>query len=121
MKLKIVQQTDALTHVALSGRLDTAGVLDVEKLFLDTVAEAGKPAIVDLAQVTFIASMGMRMLIACAQTLGRTKAELVLLNPQPAVDGALRLVGLTDAMHVVRNEQEAMSFLNRDKTNHAAF
>jgi anti-anti-sigma factor len=120
MELDILEQTDALTRVALVGRLDTAGAMDVEKVFAKAVADAGKPAIVDLSQVSFIASMGMRLLISCAQALGRSHAALVLLNPQPPVEGALRLVGLTDTIHLARDPQEALALLRRGPPPHAA-
>lgn len=111
MQLDVLEQTDELTRVALKGRLDTAGALDVEKLFLKIVAAAGKPAIVDLSQVPFIASMGMRLMISCAQTLGHANAALVILCPQQAVENSLRLVGLGEIMHIAHNENEALAIL----------
>ena len=50
--------------VALAGRLDTAGVDRIETRFGAAIVPAGKNTVVDLTEVTFLASMGIRMLIA---------------------------------------------------------
>ncbi len=119
MELKIIEQSDAFTHLALAGRLDAAGVKAVESALTNAVADAGKPAIIDLDQVSFIASMGMRLLISCAQALARTNAALVLLRPQPAVEDALRLVGFGKVIRVAQSQQEAMALLSSGATQDA--
>ena len=50
--------------VVLVGRLDTAGVDLVETKFGAAIVPNGKNTIVDLTQVTFLASMGIRMVIS---------------------------------------------------------
>ena len=60
MEIILIPAENDLTHVALSGRLDLDGVKEIEMEFTATVTNPGKPTLVDLSQVTFIASLGMR-------------------------------------------------------------
>ena len=58
-ELVVIEASDALTHVALRGRLDGTGVGDVEiELTKQTVARR-KPAIVDISAVDVLASIGI--------------------------------------------------------------
>lgn len=111
MGLKIIQETDALTHVALSGRLDTIGVDEIERSFLAHTASRKKPTIVDLSKVAFIASMGMRMLIHCVNTLHPAGVKMVLLNPQAMTKNALNVAGVTKLIPVAHDFIQAMALL----------
>lgn len=100
MELKIIEQTDALTHVALLGRLDTRGVDLVENRFNAALVPAGRHAIVDLSGVEFLSSMGVRMLLAVAKALGRSGSRMVLVAPRPLVEGALRHTAIDELVPV---------------------
>jgi len=67
---------DGVRKVVLAGRLDTAGVDRVETRFGAAIVPAGKNTVVDLTQVTFLASMGIRMLIATTRALSRKGGKL---------------------------------------------
>ena len=67
MELKVIKADGDYTHVALCGRLDIDGVTSVEMNFTNVVSAKGKPAIVDMTEVSFIASLGMRMLLSAAK------------------------------------------------------
>ena len=90
MELTILEQLPDLTVVALHGRLDTQGVDRVETRFNAALVAARRPAVVDLSDVAFLSSMGVRMLLTAAKALGRQGSKLVLVAPQPLVAGALR-------------------------------
>ena len=68
-EIVVIEATEAFTHVALRGRLDPAGVGDVElELTKQTVARR-KPAIVDMSAVDVLASIGVGMLVRIARSM----------------------------------------------------
>ena len=73
--------------VLLTGLLDTAGVDQVETKFGAAIVPA-RNTIVDLTQVSFMASMGIRMLIATARALSRKGSKLVMFGATPGAAGA---------------------------------
>ncbi|MBU1695009.1 MAG: STAS domain-containing protein [Verrucomicrobia bacterium] len=118
MPLRVIEEDQHGVHLALSGVLDLTGVREVELKFLAHTGSQGKPALVDLSAVTFMASLGMRMLIEASRTLRRKGAALALLHPQPLVEDALRAAGVTDLIPVFHDEAQARAALlsNQEKT-----
>jgi anti-anti-sigma factor len=114
MGLAIVQETDKVSHIALSGRLDAGGVETLEQGFIEHTSARRKPTLVDFTEVTFISSIGIRMLIVAAQTLHHAKCELILINPQPLVKNALEVAGITRLLPVAPNAIQAIALLATD-------
>ena len=89
MNLDVVELENGITKVILSGRLDIEGALKIDNNF-NALAEKKKKVLVDLSGVTFIASLGIRTLITGAKATANNGGKMVLLNPQPNVEGVLR-------------------------------
>ena len=105
-----VQHSDIgeVRKVALVGRLDTAGVDRVETYFGAAIVPAGKNTVVDLTQVTFLASMGIRMLIATTRALSRKGAKLIMFGAVPGVMDVIETTALTDIIPLAATETEAL-------------
>ncbi len=111
MELRLIEESAGKTRVALVGMLDMVGVGKVETKLLATLVGRGANAIVDLAEMSFISSLGMGLLLNAAKGLKRKGAKFVLLSPQPDVEAALRVARLTEVLPVARDEAEAERLL----------
>ena len=111
MELKVIKADGDYTHVALSGRLDIDGVTSLEEKFTHVVSDKGRPAIVDMTEVGFIASLGMRMLLNAAKALRANGAKLVVYNPQPVVLEALQTAGFAAVMPIENDFSKALELL----------
>ena len=111
MEFSIISEDKPFTHVKLSGRLDTGGVDAVEAEFVAATAASAKSAVVDMSEVDFMASMGIRMLVAAAKTLAGKGAKLVLLNPHEFVDETMKNADLYMLIPVAYSEDEAVTLL----------
>ena len=111
MEIAVTPLTDRVTKVALSGRLDTAGVDRVETKFLAICAASGSHALVDLSAVTFMASMGIRMLISASRAMTLRKTKLVLFAPQPMVGDVLNHTALADIIPIAPDEKSAIALV----------
>jgi len=89
MNLEVAELENGITKVTLSGRLDIEGALKIDSEF-NAVAEEKKKVVVDLSDVTFIASLGIRTLIIGAKAAANNGGKIVLLDPQPNVEKVLR-------------------------------
>jgi stage II sporulation protein AA (anti-sigma F factor antagonist) len=108
MDLELLEGESAhLSYVKLSGRLDTFGVDRVETRFNAVTVARGRDAVIDLVGVSFITSMGIRMLVAAANALRLRGRRLVLLNPQGVVDDYLRATDLYAVIPMARTRDEA--------------
>ena len=103
--------SEAIARVKLRGRLDTPGVDQVEsKLTSSVLTGGGKSAVVDLSEVSFIASMGLRMFISLAKALRRQNATIVLVSPQSQVDEVFNTAMMRNILPIVADEAEAIRF-----------
>jgi anti-anti-sigma factor len=111
MELQVIQQDGELTRVALSGKLDVAGEHEIGDRFRELVAASEGPMLVDLADVTYLASLGIRLLFAGAKSLSARNLKMVVINPQPMVEEVLLSSGTVKLIPVAEDEAEARKFL----------
>ena len=105
-----VSGEDAVRY-ELSGRLDSASVEQIEAKL--TASARGRPGNVmfDLQQVSFVGSLGIRMLISTARTLQREGRRLVLVGVQPQVMDVFETVALSELIPIAANPDEATQLL----------
>lgn len=108
MILQVVRSDDELTHVKLSGRVDLAGIGDLDREFTRQTVPRRKPVIVDISDVDYIASIGLRMLVTAAKALDKFGAMMVLLNPHPDVEDLLRTAGFDKVMPIEHDYDSAL-------------
>lgn len=111
MQLDVNDREEDITRVALTGRLDITGLHEVDAPFHGATAARGKPTIVDISGVEYIASLGMGMFISCAQSLQRKGQAMVMVGAQGDVEGALRTAGIDQAIPMVATADDAMAIL----------
>ena len=88
--------------ITMAGRLDFTGA-EVVALPLATLSGTKTALFVDMAGVTFVASIGLRHLVAAAKAVGRRGGRMVLLNPTAAVTEVITTSGLTELLPIESN------------------
>jgi anti-anti-sigma factor len=106
-----VTDLGSAAKLALSGRLDAAGVDRIETRFTAAVVPSGRHALVDLSEVSFCASMGIRMLLATARALRGRNARMVLFGAQPLVKESLQHAGIDSLIPLADSESAAAALL----------
>ncbi|WOO42427.1 STAS domain-containing protein [Rubellicoccus peritrichatus] len=115
MQIRVFQADQSLTHLALQGRMDSPNVQRIENGFLALTAGRGKSSIIELEDVSFMVSVGMRMLIEAAKGLKSADQQFILVGPKGLVEDALRIAKLDTIFTIVETAVEAL-----DKINHEA-
>jgi anti-anti-sigma factor len=100
---------ERLVKVTLAGRLDSPGVSLIETKFLASLVPEGNSAIVDLSQVDFVSSLGIRMIVSAARSLKRRQATLAVFGAQAPVTQVFDIVSLGQIISVCRTESEAIA------------
>jgi anti-anti-sigma factor len=100
---------ERVVRVTIAGRLDTPGVDRIETRFLASLVPGANSAIVNLSDVEFIASMGIRMLVSAARGLKLRNGSLALYGAQAQVTQVLEMVALQQIIAVCSTEAEALA------------
>lgn len=106
-------QIGGVSRAALIGRLDSAGVDSIETVFLAGIAAAGLPAIVDMSSASYLASRGVRMILAAARSLEDHGAQLVLYGALQAVRDVIDTSMIEAVLPVVDTEADALAALRQ--------
>ena len=92
--MKIVdEKQDGILIVALSGRVDSASSPELEASLLRHLGSGEKKLLVDFAEVEYISSAGLRVLLLLAKKLKDTGGRLVLSGMPESVRLVFELAG----------------------------
>jgi anti-sigma B factor antagonist len=105
MEMNIEELPGGTTLVVLRGRLDVAGAGAIELKF-NATAGARKAVVVDMSGVSFVASMGMRLLLLVGKTMAARGGKMALLSPLPEVSSVLHTAGI-DSIIPICNARDA--------------
>src|SRR5580692_482359 len=100
-----------VSKLNLRGRLDAPGAQIIDNAFA-AMAGAQDRLIVDLSRVSFIASAGLRTLIAGARGLMARQGKMVCLDPDPLVEQVLVRSGVDRLIPVCRDISEAVRLVS---------
>lgn len=109
MDMAVVDGVGAPRRLVLTGRLDAAGTEKVEFVFTAHVRAAPGHVLVDMTAVSFVGSLGIRLLISAARIADRAGRKLVIFGTQPAVLEVFRTVALDDLMPVLPDAESALA------------
>src|SRR5215831_5250830 len=107
--MEISSLGEHLVKVRIAGRLDTQGVDRVETRLLASLVPGANSAIIDLSQVDFIASMGIRMLVSAARNLRSRQAMLAVYGAPERVNEVFETVVLGKIIPICSTEAEALA------------
>ena len=108
MKMTIEDLPNEVTKVSLDGRLDIPGAQAID-LHWNVIVGSRRAIVVDLAQVSFIASMGLRTLVMGAKTVASKRGRIVLLSPDANVETVLLSAGIDSLIPIHRSEADALA------------
>jgi anti-sigma B factor antagonist len=83
--------------IIASGDIDVAGgpILDAAIVEQEDALDGSASIVVDLTDVTFIDSSGLRSLLGASRRAGERSGTVVLRSPSPAVQRLLEITGTT--------------------------
>jgi anti-anti-sigma factor len=98
----------------LAGRLDTARVGTIETEFYARAGAVkdGAVALIDMRDVDFLSSLGIRLILSSAKLLGRRNVRVGIINSRSAnVVEALTVAGIAEIIPGYDSEEAAVAGL----------
>jgi anti-sigma B factor antagonist len=94
MELQYSEVDKNIRLIKLIGRMDIAGVGAIETEFSTYCSGENPRIIVDLSDVDFLASIGIRLLTLNAKSIASRGGRMVLLSPRSDVKDILDITGI---------------------------
>jgi anti-sigma B factor antagonist len=86
--------------VRIEGEVEFATAPRLRATLLDLAQEGASPVVLDLAEVTFVDSAGISLLIQAKKRLTSSGSDLVLRAPQASVRRVLEISGVTELFQI---------------------
>jgi anti-sigma B factor antagonist len=111
MELDHSELDNGIRLIKLKGTLDILGTGAIETKFAAHCSGNNARVIVDLSDVDFLASIGIRLLTSNAKSLLTRGGKMVLLNPIPEVKNVLDITGISPIIPIFTDLESAKSAL----------
>ena len=108
MEMKVESLPAGVTKVNLVGRFDILGAQQID-LGFNVIVGSQRKVIVDLQEVPFLASMGIRTLIMGAKTMKSKGGRMALLGPTPDVNRVLTETGTDTVIPILHDLESAIT------------
>ncbi|HUD54288.1 MAG TPA: STAS domain-containing protein [Terracidiphilus sp.] len=110
MTISTESMDGGITRVLLDGRLDIQGAAAVD-LRMNVLAGSSKFLLIDLSNVSFLGSMGLRSIVIPAQAVNRRGGKVALLNPVPMVEEVLKASNIDQIIPIFHDLDSAVAAL----------
>ena len=100
MTIKLVKRPPDGVELRLKGRLDTTTSPAAQEAFLKVVGEYAKITL-DFADLVYISSAGLRVILTLQKQINRTGGSLTLNNVSPAIMEVFEMTGFSGVIRIV--------------------
>ena len=111
MQIESFTLLDDIVQLRLSGRLDLEGSQAINERFTTAATASKGKIIVDLSGVSFLASVGIRLLLTSARAQANRGGKLLLAAPQPSVRKVLEAAGVDQLIGLSADVESARASL----------
>jgi anti-anti-sigma factor len=111
MEMRQVELSDGVLKVDLDGSFDIAGAGDVDLRF-SVIGGSRDKVLIDFSRVSFLASMGIRVLVKTAKAMNNRGGKLAVVNPNEAARKVLSATGADTIIAVVDTEADGIAALS---------
>ena len=113
MEIREDRRDDVLV-VAPAGRIDSGSSGELEKRLLEHVSAGEKRIVMDLLDVDYISSAGLRVLLLTANKLRPQRGQIVLCSLGQSVREVFELAGFTSIFSIEPSRELALARLERE-------
>jgi len=113
IKVEKVDEEKKLALISLKGRLDAQYSQSVEESLLDLIEKGYINLIVDLKEVDYLGSSGIRILLSFNNKLEKKEGNLLISAVPETGLKILKTMGIVDRFKIYSNKEQALEFFGR--------
>ena len=110
MQISTEEMAGGITRVSLDGRLDIAGAALVD-LKMNVIAGSSRKLLIDLQNVSFLGSMGLRSIVLPARAVLGRGGKVVLFAPGEMVKSVIKTSGIDSLLPIHHDLATAVAAL----------
>ncbi|GIV81442.1 MAG: anti-sigma factor antagonist [Anaerolineae bacterium] len=103
------REQDGVTIFTLDGRVDSEGAVDLDLALQTAVSEGKYRLVLEMAQVRYINSAGLRTLADILTQVRASQGDLKLVNPHPRIQRVFQIIGFDRFFNTYPTVEEAVA------------
>lgn len=111
MEIILNEMQDGIRMIKLIGTFDILGTGKIENKFAGYCAGEKPLVVVDLSEVDFLASIGIRLLVLTAKSIVSREGKMVIIGPTPDVLNVLEITGIPAIIPIYSHFESAKAVL----------
>lgn len=111
MEFTVEELASGICVINLIGRMDLKGALEIDLKFTAVAAGAKGRVLVDMSQVEYLASIGIRTLVSVAKAQKQRGGALALCGAQSLVANTLEMAGMQSIVPVLPDREAGLAAL----------
>lgn len=111
MEIHVREMDNGIALIKLVGKMDVIGTGEIETKFAGYCSGDNVRVVVDLSDVDFLASIGIRLLVTTAKSIASRGGKMALLNPIADVQGVLEVTGIPAIIPIYSQLESAETVL----------
>jgi anti-anti-sigma factor len=100
---------NGVTVVEIEGKMNTGASPDAEKYLNGLLDEGATKLLLNLENLDYIASTGLRVILSTGKKLAGVGGKLVICKPNLTVMDVLKMSGFSQMFNVFESEEEALA------------
>lgn len=106
-----ISQDDSVTVVELVGELNTTTAPDIQKQILP-LAEPGSKILLDMTQVGYMSSAGLRVLLSLYRQISASDGKIVLIGVNEEIENVMSVTGFLSFFTLSESREAGLAALS---------
>ncbi len=112
LDIAIENHPEGRVRIELKGRLDTETYAQCEQRLEPLLNPSTKVLVFDLAQLDYLSSMGLRVLMKASRTMSKLGGKCLLTRLQPPIRAVIDIANALPAQSIFASVEEADRYLD---------
>lgn len=113
LDIKVIKKRDYVYSVELNGSIDNETAPDLEAELQEIIDEKTKAVILDMSNVDYVSSAGIRVVMWAKKTLQRSQANFAMVNLRPQIKKVFDVVKILPMIDIFDDMPEADKYIDQ--------
>ncbi len=109
-----IERQDDILAALITGRIDGSNVMQFEESIKDAIEEGDRAVVLDMENLTYISSAGLRAILMTAKTLQNRNAKFLLCSLSKSIREVFEVSGFDKIINIQPDRAQALAAIGAE-------